>query len=180
MSRLNSVITMSVEVNLKQVRRLIYSLFYENEIWNNRRASSFIYELSPRNEASRREKMEHPPSSDPSRFLTDADKKILLDLGAKIPEIANVASKMGTTLWFVEEEMKSQVMDKIIQCGQFTACANLLEYTITLIRQAEAGKLYFDDQVLNRLNTLKDILESDWNAFRDHPDFYFKEEMALV
>lgn len=87
---------------------------------------------------------------------------------------------MGTTLWFVEEEMKSQVMDKIIQCGQFTACANLLEYTITLIRQAEAGKLYFDDQVLNRLNTLKDILESDWNAFRDHPDFYFKEEMALV
>ncbi len=180
MSRLNSVITMSVEVNLKQVRRLIYSLFYENEIWNNRRASSFIYELSPRNEASRREKMEHPQVSDPTRFLTDADKKMLLDLGAKIPEIANVASKMGTTLWFVEEEVKSQIMDKIIQCGQFTACANLLEYTLTLIRQEEASELNFDHQTLNRLKAVKDILESDWNAFRENPDFYFKEEMARV
>jgi len=180
MSRLNSVITMTVEVNLKQVRRLIYSLFYENEIWNNRRASSFIYELSPKNEASRRDKMEHPQSSDTTRYLTDADKILLLDLGTKIPEIADAASKMGTTLWFVEEEVKSQIMDKIIQCGQFTACANLLEYTLTLIRQEEASKLNFDNQTLNRLKAIKDILESDWNAFRENPDFYFKEEMAQV
>jgi len=180
MSRLNSVITMTVEVNLKQVRRLIYTIFYENTIWDNRRASSFIYELSPKNEASRREKMEHPPASDTTRYLTDADKKMLLDLGTKIPEIADAASKMGTTLWFVEEEVKSQIMDKIIQCGQFTACANVLEYTLTLIRQEEASELNLDRQTLNRLKAVKDILESDWNAFRDQPDFYFREEMAKV
>jgi predicted acylesterase/phospholipase RssA len=180
MSRVNSVITMTVEVNLKQVRRLIYSLFYENQIWDNRRASSFIYELSPKNEASRREKFASAKEPDPSFYLTKADKELLLDLKTRIPEIADAASKMGTTLWFVEEEVKSQIMDKIIQCGQFTACANLLEYALTLIRQEEASKLNFDDQTLNRLKAVKDILESDWNEFRDQPDFYFKEEMAHV
>ena len=180
MSRVNSVITMTVEVNLKQVRRLIYSRFYEKEIWNNRRASAFIYELSPGNQASRKEKFATAKETDPTFYLTRDDKDLLLDLKTRIPVIAEAASKMGTTLWFVEKEMKAEMLDKIIQCGQFTACANLLEYTLTLIRQAEAGVLHFDAGVTDKLKAVKVILLADWDAFRERPDFYFKEEMNLV
>lgn len=177
MARVNSIITMTVEVNLKQVRRLIYSLFYENEKWDNRRGSNFIYELSTKNEAKRREKFETATRPDPTSYLTKEDKEMLLDLKTAMPVIADAARSMGTTLWFGKVDEDRKMLDKIIQCGQFSTCANLLEYTLTLIRQAEDKVLFFDDPTIKKLNALKATLEDDWEAFKDKPDFYFNEEV---
>jgi len=172
MSRVNSVITMSVEVNLKQVRRLIYTIFYENKIWDNRRASNFIYELSLKNSKSRTDRLIGKNKSLPTYYLTVEDKKILLDLKTKIPEIADEARAMGTTLWFGKMDEDKNMLDQIIQCGQFTACVNLLEYTLTLIRQAEAGVLNFDNAVMKNLNELKDKLISDWETLSSNALFH--------
>ena len=103
------------------------------------------------------------------------DKALLLDLKNKIPGVADEARAMGTTLWFTEDEVSKQMLDKIIQCGQFTACANLLEYTMTLIRKHEAGKLSIAPQALEMLIAVRKTLELDWDAFRAEPDFYFRQ-----
>ena len=180
MSRAKSVITMTVEVNLKQVRRLIYSIFYENDQWENRRASNFIYEFGTRNEASRKDKFANAKKPDPTFYLTEADRKMLLDLKPGLTTIADAASKMGTTLWFAKGDVASEMLDTIIQCGQFSTCANLLEYTLTLIRQAEAGVINFSAEDIQLLEALKEYLLADWNAFNDRPDFYFNQEMKSV
>ncbi len=175
MSRVNSIITMNVEVNLKHVRRLIYDAFYGSHTWDNRRASCFIYELSTQNAAFRVSQLAKKKDSDAAIYLSNEDKSLLLDLKDKIPVVADEAREMGTTLWFTEEDGSKQMLDKIIQCGQFTACANLLEYTMTLIRKHEAGKLSIAPQVLEMLKAVRKTLESDWAAFREQPDFYLRE-----
>jgi len=175
MSRVNSIITMNVEVNLKHVRRLIYDAFYMSQTWKNRRASCFIYELSNQNTANRKAQFDKKEESDSAIYLSIEDKALLLDLKDKIPGVADEARSMDTTLWFTEDEVTRQMLDKIIQCGQFTACANLLEYTLTLIRKHEAGKLSVASSDLAMLEAVRKTLLSDWDAFRAEPEFYFRE-----
>lgn len=177
-ARVNSVVTMSVEVNLKHVRRLIYSLFYENKKWDNRRLPNFIYELSFQNMNARKERFHD--KDQPVNVLTAEEKKMLLNTGQEIPKIADRARRMGTTLWFGSSDTKEKMLDKIIQCGQFTTCCNLLEYTLILIRQYEDGKLVLSKDALDKLKELKDELFIDWEKFKVDPTFLFQDELRQI
>lgn len=179
-ARVNSVVTMAVEVNLKHVRRLIYTIFYENKIWDNRRVPNFIYELSFRNIRSREERFTKKDETIPASYLTAEDKKLLTEIKNEIPKIAEEAREMGTTLWFSNSDVAQKKLEKIIVCGQFTTCVNLLEYTLTLIRQAEKGKINFDEPVLKSLNELKDRLVKDWELFKESPSYLFTEEIKQL
>lgn len=181
MSRMKSIVTMSVEVNLKQVRRLIYSLFYENKTWENIRVSNFIYELGTKNLNSRTSHLaQRDEKKKPSDYLTGEDRKLLLATSTAIQNIADEALSMGTTLWFVKNDNTQKKLDKIIEAGQFTTCAKLLEYTLTLIRQSEYGVLPLSLAVLNKLNELKQVLVTDWEHFNEQPHFLFDEEMRKL
>ena len=55
-------------------------------------------------------------------------------------------------------------MDKLISCGEFTACYNLIAFL------SEKEKEYPIDESSERANLL-DRLKRDWNEFQKNPQF---------
>lgn len=159
-NRISSVVTMVSDINLKHTRRLIYDKFYDQPVWDNKRVANFIYELSEINHIKRRSKIL-------TSALREEDKLTLLDIDTLVP-IAEAARKMGTTLWFDEDDTKKELLKNIIACGQFTMCGNLLEYLATL----EADEKYYaslDEPSKEEIKDLKKQLVDDWNAFKSDP-----------
>lgn len=168
-SRISSVMTMVSDVNLKQVRRLIFKMFYDDTRWDDRRVPNFIYELSSHNQIARESRI-----NDKGRLkwgATEEDKQLLLEGLEQINGIAEEARSTGTTLWFDETQVKNEILKKIVATGQFTTCANLLEYIISLERK----KVKFDQSWNEELDTLKSKLKADFLRFKDSPYFLFDE-----
>ena len=87
--------------------------------------------------------------------------------------VAQTAFNMGTTLWFDSASMRQQHSEAcIIACGQFTTCCNLLEYIETLLLNPSA----YDAIYANRLNDLKQQLESDYEHFKIDPFFMYNQD----
>ena len=168
-ARLTSAITMVSDVNLKQVRRLIYKIFYEDVQWDNRRVPNFIYELSTYNIAARNNRFNNHMRL--KWEPTSADKVLLLEGLEKINPIAEIARLAPTTLWFDAIQVKEELLKKIVATGQFTTCANLLEYIISLERK----NVSFDPAYQAELENLKGILERDFIQFKENPYFLFDQ-----
>lgn len=168
-ARLTSTITMVSDVNLKQVRRLIYKIFYEDVQWDNRRVPNFIYELSTYNIAARNNRFNNHMRL--KWEPTPADKVLLLEGLEKINPIAEIARLAPTTLWFDAVQVKEELLKKIVTTGQFTTCANLLEYIISLERK----NVSFDPAYQAELENLKGILERDFIQFKENPYFLFDQ-----
>jgi len=168
-ARLTSAITMVSDVNLKQVRRLIYKIFYEDVQWDNRRVPNFIYELSTYNIAARNNRFNNHMRL--KWEPTPADKVLLLEGLEKINPIAEIARLAPTTLWFDAVQVKEELLKKIVTTGQFTTCANLLEYIISLERK----NVSFDPAYQAELENLKGILERDFIQFKENPYFLFDQ-----
>ncbi len=164
-ARMASMLSMLLDVNLKQTRRLIFEMFYESELWENRRIPNFIYELSTYNKVSRTNRFN-------SEFrlkwkATNEDKELLLNNCEKLNTVAEVARTMGTTLWF--DKTDEDKLRQIIAAGQFTTCYNLLEYLISIERKG----LVFEDKVTKQLTALKAKLTADFLHFKEDPFFLY-------
>lgn len=165
-ARIMSLLSLVLDINLKQTRRLIYEMFYNDPIWDNRRVPNFVYELSSYNKSSRtlrfntRGKLEWE--------ATTEDKKLLLDSCEALNKIAEEARTMGTTLWFDKNDEEKEKLKKIISTGQFTLCCNLIEYVISLERKG----VKFDNDT-GRLGILKGKLTEDFIRFKDNPYFLY-------
>jgi predicted acylesterase/phospholipase RssA len=158
-----SMKSMLLDVNLKQIRRLTYDLFYSDKKWENRRVSNYIYELSTFNNISR-----------VKRLKSDIENKnLLLDDCGELHKIAEEARTMGTTLWF--DEKNEGKLKHIIATGQFTTCCNLLEYVISLERKGIA----FDTDTNKQLANLKAALTIDFLAFKKDPYFLYDKMQKM-
>jgi hypothetical protein len=166
-ARAFSVLNMVSDVNLKQVRRLIFEMFYDAECWENRRVPNFIYELSSYNATTRTNRLNS------ERRLgwtpTEEDKALLLAGLELMSTVAEGARVMGTTLWFSEQEQEAGKLKTLIATGQFTTCVNLLEYIISLERKQVA----FNDTGKKRLDNLKKQIVEDLAAFKADPYFLY-------
>jgi predicted acylesterase/phospholipase RssA len=167
-ARATSVITMVSDVNLKQVRRLIFEMFYDAECWTNRRVPNFIYELSSHNYTARSNRLNNNKRL--GWTVTEEDKTLLLAGLDTISPIAEEARVMGTTLWFSEQDKQNEKLKKIIATGQFTTCANLLEYIISLERK----KVSLSVDAKKRIQEIKKRLIEDLNAFKANPYFLYE------
>jgi hypothetical protein len=166
-ARLASVMSMVSDVNLKQVRRLIFEMFYNDACWENRRVPNFIYELSTHNITSRTNRI-----SSKGRLgwiASPGDKALLLEGYENMNPIAEEARLMGTTLWFDDQSVEEEKLKKIVATGQFTTCANLLEYIISLERK----QVPFDKPALTLLKKLKIQLTTDLQRFKAEPFFLY-------
>lgn len=173
-ARITSVMTMVSDVNLKQVRRLIYEMFYNDSCWENRRMPNFIYELSTHNINSRTNRIN---SKGRLKWTATAkDKILLLNDYDKINAVAEEARLMGTTLWFEDQEVTDGKFRKLVATGQFTTCVNLLEYIISLERKA----VPFDKEAKAVLETVRKQLEYDLNLFKNDPFFLYDEMNDLI
>ena len=150
--RATSAVKMVSEIFLKQIRRLNYDLLYKDSDLKNRRITTLIYELTK------------------DQFDFGASDEIVKDM--KVPyvkapsesifEAAKIATEMGTTLWFTEDDKEKERLKNLVSCGQFTACYNLLKYCVDL----EKAKADVD---LKLLKKMKSIFKDDWNKFRSDP-----------
>jgi predicted acylesterase/phospholipase RssA len=149
-ARAESMVKMTTDIFLKQIRRLSYRLFYENNALTNRRVSATIYELSTDGypETLSRLKRESPGIAgkipQPSKELMD---------------VAQTAREMGTTLWFDDDSNKMR--DKIIATGRFTMCYNLFVYLLEIENK--------NISLNPNLQELKANLLADWEEFNKNP-----------
>jgi hypothetical protein len=168
-ARAASVVSMVSDINLKQVRRLIFEMFYEAECWEDRRVPNFIYELSSYNASTRANRLNSKGRS--GWTANNEDKKLLLEGLEAIYPIAEEARMMGTTLWFSEQDGQDEKLKKIIVTGQFTTCVNLLEYIISLERK----RVPFDADAKAMLQNLKAEIIKDLKAFKTNPYFLYEK-----
>lgn len=165
LSRLNSVLTMVSDINLKHVRRLIYGKLYADSKWDNRRCANFIYELSEQNAESRKSTL---ADYFKEGKLTAQDVQ-LLSASSKILAAGEAARIVGTTLWF--DSANKPALKDVVSCGQFSTCMNLLQY----ILQLENNKsLNFSEPVKKNLAIIKETLVTDWKLFNDNPGFLYE------
>lgn len=167
MNRLNSAKTMVSDVFMKQLRRFSYDKVYNDDNWKVRVVSNTIYELT---------------ESEVKLRNNDKNKKILnekiLNPSTILQHVAEKAFSMGTTLWFTPEQLtnnndlKHNMPDIIIACGQFTICFNLIEYIEKILWNSEyPDNFKNNEEIIN----LHQQLLSDWNKFNENP-FWMVDE----
>jgi hypothetical protein len=168
-ARASSVLTLSMDINLKHTRRLIYELFFDDTFWDNRRAYNVIYELSSFNSQNRIYRI----NKKLKWKATQEDRDLLLKDCQNMNPVAEDARNMGTTLWFDDNDQKEKRLRQIVACGQFTTCVNLLEYILSLVRSHEAGLLDISPDKLDLLTQLQKTISKDWIRFKTDPFFLF-------
>lgn len=157
--RITSLIYMSSSVFMRQIRRLSIKQIYENSKWEDRRILNAIWDL-------RKDKVD-------SR---NKDQELGIALPSeRILNLTKEAMEMKTTLWFTYDELKGKFMmpDKLIACGQYTACFNLLQYIERLFKKKNFESL--DETEKIALELLRKKLRSDWEKFNKEP-FWLLEE----
>ncbi len=159
-NRKNSVLKLTMDVFLKHVRRLNYKRIYEDVYWKNRRIMNAIYELR----IGEKKLLDKIKSGEIQKKLQPS---------VAIQQVAKDAAGMGTTLWFTKEELDNKMLDKLIACGQFTMCWNLLEYI---------GKIKIDTtnttQAHQDLITCESELLKHWEFFNNDPFWLIKEKYS--
>lgn len=154
--RANSMLILNTDVFMKRIRQILYNKFYGSPRWSNRGKGNHIYDLATNHQAGRKER---------DKVLTISDK---------IQEIAQQAADMATTLWFDQHRLTGdKQLARIIACGQFTTCYNLLDYVLKL----EQSGLSFDTEYSERLAQIKTSLQNDWADFNKDP-FWLYNQMA--
>ena len=160
-NRISSAATMILDINLKQVRRLINDLFYSNDLFEDRRCTNYIYEYSVQNYASKSSRINH-------KKWDKADKVLMLP-SSVMRTVAETAREMGTTLWFDGNDRREDKLKKLISCGRFTVCGSLLEYILDLKCNPSAWNL-IDRETQKDLGELETQLRKDWKAYLVKPD----------
>ena len=134
--RVKSLFALASSVFMKRIRGLIYTQVYSDEHYEGKRVSNLIYELDG----------------------TKDIKVPWLRPSEKIQEVTKVAASTPTTLWFGP----GMDMSKLIACGEFSICYNLIDY---IIRRYGHVKSEYPAWV----RQLYDRLVDDWKKFQVNP-----------
>lgn len=157
-ARIKSTGIMVADVFLKRIRSMWYDKLYESKDWENRRIAVMIYELSKAHRKVTQARINRV------KGLKDVVAKLDLSPDSKIEDVAQVASTVGTTLWFDENDVKREALQCLIATGQFTMCYNLIMYICEL-------EILKPDSVTTDLKELRDRLLADWKLFQKDPQF---------
>jgi Patatin-like phospholipase len=143
LARIKSVLILSNDVYLKQIRRLYYDSLYMDKALGQKTVHNAIYDLS----------YVKFPSLFPSAQLHPS--KVMR-------EVAEKARTMETTLWFDKRQQKEDKQNCIIATGQFTTCFNLLKHL---------DKMKNKNSLSPDLLHLHESLQKDWELFLANPFF---------
>lgn len=158
MNRAKSIIMMSSEVFLNQLRRKNYDAIYNDNRWHNRRITSTIYELSPSKKKQGKKKT--------VRKWQYKDAPEVLKPSDAIQHNSKIAASMGTTLWFTSEDKAAGKPQALLAAGQYNICYNLLEYIYKIEKDSDnlspAHQFIID---------CKPQLEAAWQRFQQDPQW---------
>jgi predicted acylesterase/phospholipase RssA len=106
--RVSSVVALTASIFMKRVRGLIYQALFADDRYKNRRIANLIYSLTLG-----------------SRLF---DRYPWLRPGARLRELADRASEVGTALWMTDATQ----LDLLVSTGEATTCFSLLKYILEL------------------------------------------------
>jgi predicted acylesterase/phospholipase RssA len=107
-TRSKSVFMLANDLYLKQIRRMYQAFMFSHHIYKDKFILNAIYDLSVAN----------------PKLPTDP----LLAPSANMMAKAEKARTMSTTIWFDDTHKKENVLQAIIDTGEFTMCYNLLKH----------------------------------------------------
>lgn len=174
LDRLNSLITLLMNVFLKVVRRLNYNDLYEDQNYTYRRMSNLIKELAETNFVGK-SKSNHQgdtPINQKNNSILAHDYDALV--GSKIKAIAEEASCFGTTLWFTDDDQLHDMLNKLVATGQFTMCYNMIDYLEQILFITDNGFEKLDSETQRELRELYTACQKDWDLFKSNPMFMLK------
>ena len=145
-NRIKSVAKLVGSVFMKTIRQLNYEKVYEDIRWKNRRVMSAIYELKDENERE------------------DPDEYEYLQTSEEIKRISKKVFGMSTTLWFEKKHLKDDMLNKLIACGQYNLCWNLLDYVLRIKEDKDNTNEHHKQLVL-----CEKALREDWGRFNEDP-----------
>jgi len=161
-----SSLKMISDIFLKQIRRLNYDLLYKDSSLKNRRITTLIYELT-------RDQYQRGVSDEKEM---DIKEDLIKDPSELVYDAAQIACEMDTTLWFTEKDREVSRLKNLVACGQFTACYNLLKYSIDL----KKSKANVDTELLDQMI---EVFSNDWNEFIKDPyylhDYYQQDDNEM-
>ena len=150
MNRAKSVVEMSSVVFLKRLRQMSYNSIYSDSNWKNRVVTSTIYELRPGEDWQDLDNHNNLP-----KYLVPSEA---------MQQNSTLASSMGTTLWFTNEDKEAGMPQAILACGQYTMCFNLLDY-IEKIEKDPSNLTVAHEQI----KACKPQLLEAWEKFQANP-----------
>ncbi|HTE01472.1 MAG TPA: patatin-like phospholipase family protein [Mucilaginibacter sp.] len=174
--RLQSLVTLLMNVFLKVVRRLNYKILYANDNYTYRRISNLIKGLTREDFDSNSKRRSEDGAPDEKL----AANSVLLGtydqvVGPLISDIVETASGFGTTLWFTEQEQLAGMLQNLVVAGEFTMCCNLLEYLEKVIYEKDSGFDALDGRVREEITKTYELCKTDWEHFRQEPAFMVNE-----
>ena len=154
-SRATSMYALTDRVFMKHIRSLNYDTIYLDDKWQNRRIMNALYELGT--------------GQNWGKHLTP-EEEVLMEPSKAILANSDLATAMGTTLWWSDDDHAKGKPQALVAAGQYNICWNLLEFIYRLRR--DKTNLSPETHILT---DLQQQLESDWQRFRDNPHWLLSE-----
>jgi predicted acylesterase/phospholipase RssA len=159
--RVTSVMKMVTDVFMKRIRTLQLDALYTDKHWNYRIQSNYIYTLYE-DDKTVYEKLKKFGLGAMSDAMIDAIK---------------TANSMPTTLWWSETEKANKMQQKLIACGQFSLCFNLIDYIENTVKKKPAVWDSLDTATKLAIEDLSQRFKADFKRFIQNP-FWLVEENA--
>ncbi len=142
--RVTSVLKMTSDIFLRRIRQLQMQELYRSGDWSYRVKANNIYTLH----------------SQAREALPEA-----------MIQVIESANTMPTTLWFSQKDITQNRLDKLIACGQFTMCYNLINYIERLLKNSRRKDVWssLDAAEQQHILQLHTDLKKDWEQFKTNP-----------
>lgn len=169
--RFNSLLTLLSNVFLKVIRRHRFNDLYERDIYEYRRITTLIKELT-------RYDFENKKNEEDSSTKVINNKireKCILkgkydeDISKDIERLVEETSSFGTTLWFTETDQAKNLMIKLIATGEVTMCYNMLQYLESLIHTPGNGFEKLNIKTQDEIIKTYKLCSDDWSKFKENP-----------
>ena len=172
MDRAKSLYTLAMDVFLKIIRRLNYYKLYADKKYAFRRITNMMRELTEEDYNNKgKEKRIDEPSVSGDTTYSSMTGPYLDVVGPLIKKTTEDACTFGTTLWFTEGELLGNMLNKLVACGQFTMCYNLIVYLESIIYGKDNGYAELDTEIKIKLEKLYADCKKDWGKFKAAPEW---------
>ena len=150
--RASSLLNMSESVVMAYLHRLSLDKLYGDKSWNNRIL------LNAENTLSSGGKWENVSRKYHIRSMYNPSEAVMTNTYDTV--------RMDTTLWFTDEQVRSGLPEKVVACGQYTLCWNMIMYIKKLQSNADNTNQWHIG-----LMKLERKLIKDWKRFNENPLF---------
>ncbi len=157
--RATSVMKMVTDVFMKRIRTLQLDALYADNNWNYRIHSNNIYTLCEDDKTVNKKLKE---------FGLGAMSDAMIDA-------IKTANSMPTTLWWSETDTANNMQQKLIACGQFSLCFNLIDYIENTVKKKPVVWDSLDAATKQDIEDLSQRFKADFNRFIQNP-FWLVEE----